>query len=127
MTQVRRILFATAFLCCFTVAQFAQNTGTPRFLAKDVTDKLDSKLMGREMPYRVTFPYTYLGAKDGRYPVLYLLHGLTGHYNNWMDKAKLWMYVDRHGVIIVSAVGENGWYTDSTTKPNSKYESYIIR
>jgi S-formylglutathione hydrolase FrmB len=128
MAQVRKILFATALLWCFAAVQFGQNNEAPKAPANDVTYKLDSKLMGREMPYRVTFPHNYLGgAKDGRFPVLYLLHGLTGHYNNWTEKAKLSTYVHRHGVIIVTPEGDNGWYTDSPTKPNDKYESYIVK
>lgn len=127
MARVRKIFFATALLWCFTAVQFAQNTAANKLPANDVTYKLDSKLMGREMPYRVTFPYTYLGEKDRRFPVLYLLHGLTGHYNNWTDKTKLSTYVHRHGVIIVTPEGDDGWYTDSSAKPSNKYESYIVK
>jgi putative tributyrin esterase len=117
-------------LLLFVLAQtaFAQQTGTePKLPANGVDYKLDSKLMGREMPYRVTFPLRYLGQTETRFPVVYLLHGLTGHYNNWYDKTKLKEYVHRFGAIIVTPEGNDGWYTDSVSVPNDKYESYIIQ
>ena len=65
--------------------------------------------------------------KETRYPVIYLLHGLTGHYNNWAEKTKLEQYAANYNYIIVMPEGDNGWYTDSATVPNDKYESYIIK
>lgn len=91
--------------------------------------KLVSKLMAREMPYRVILPMNYANPKPSakRYPVIYLLHGLTGRYSNWTDRTKVWDYSAKHEFIIVTPEGENGWYSDSVTKPNDKYESYIIQ
>lgn len=92
-------------------------------------ERLASKLMGRDMPYRVVLPAAYSDAKSSafRYPVIYLLHGLTGHYDNWTDRTKLTDYAARYNFIIVTPEGENGWYTDSATKQTDKYESYIIK
>ncbi len=89
--------------------------------------KLASKLMAREMPYRVILPPDYSKNKDERFPVIYLLHGLTGHYNNWTDRTKLVSYAQKHKFIIVTPEGNDGWYTDSATVANDKYESYIIK
>lgn len=89
--------------------------------------KLDSKLMGREMPYRVIMPERSFDQPSFRYPVIYLLHGLTGHYDNWTDKTKLTSYALAHRVMIVMPEGGDGWYTDSVSNPNDKYESYIIK
>lgn len=92
-------------------------------------DKLVSKLMGRDISYRVVLPAGYSDEKNSavRYPVVYLLHGLTGHFNNWTDRTKLSDYIAPYNVIIVTPEGDNGWYTDSAAKPNDKYESYIIQ
>ena len=47
-----------------------------------VTDsEFFSAALQRQMRYRVIFPAEY--AKGGRFPVLYLLHGLYGDYKNW--------------------------------------------
>ncbi len=92
-----------------------------------VTLKLASTLMGREMPYRVVLPIDYKAKPEARYGVIYLLHGLTGHYNNWTDRTRLAEYAAAHQFIIVTPEGDNGWYTDSVTAANDKYESYIVK
>lgn len=94
-----------------------------------VTLKHNSKLLAREMPYRVVFPLGYKNRSESakRYPVIYLLHGLTGHFDNWTDKTKLSDYSANYNYIIVTPEGNDGWYTDSATVPNDKYESYLIQ
>jgi S-formylglutathione hydrolase FrmB len=90
--------------------------------------KLNSKLMAREMPYRIVLPITYNNSNEKTfYPVVYLLHGLTGHFDNWTDRTKLADYAAKYNFIIVTPEGSNGWYTDSASVPNDKYESYIIQ
>jgi putative tributyrin esterase len=89
--------------------------------------KLPSKLMGRDMPYRVIVPREYGEKPDRRFAVIYLLHGLGGHFDNWTEKTKLTAYVSEYNFIIVSPEGNDGWYTDSATVPNDKYESYIAQ
>ena len=68
--------------------------GTAIDAVKVQNNSLNSKLMSREMPFRVILPIGYSTNKpDGpRYSVIYLLHGLTGHYDNWTDKTKLAQY-----------------------------------
>src|SRR5260370_39085600 len=44
--------------------------------------KFFSKALQREMQYRVVLPKDYF-TTENRYPVLYLLHGLTGHYRSF--------------------------------------------
>lgn len=115
------ILLLLAF--CFQV--FAQ---TQKQLGKVEDFKLSSRLMSREMPYRVIFPVNYDHKDTGnRYPVIYLLHGLTGHFDNWADKTKLKEYAGNYQYIIVMPEGNDGWYSDSATVANDKYESYIIQ
>ena len=89
--------------------------------------KLNSKLMEREMPYRVAFPKNYETDKTTRFTVIYLLHGLTGHYNNWGDKTSIAKYLEPFNFIVVMPEGDNGWYSDSATVAKDKYESYIVR
>lgn len=93
------------------------------------TEELDSRLMGRKMPYRVVLPSDYDEKDESgrRYPVVYLLHGLTGHFDNWTTKAKLTEHSAGMKVIIVTPEGENGWYTDNLSKDKENYESYIVK
>ncbi len=90
--------------------------------------KLASKLMNREMPYRVILPVNYNNANEkNAYSVIYLLHGLTGHFDNWTDRTKLVEYAKNYNYVIVTPEGDNGWYSDSAAAANDKYESYIVR
>lgn len=90
------------------------------------TLKLNSKLMGREMPYRVIVPRDYEFMKTAQFPVIYLLHGLTGHYDNWTEKTRIGEYERGFNYIIVMPEGGDGWYTDSVSVGSDKYESYIV-
>ena len=89
--------------------------------------KLDSKLMARPMSYRVILPPNYEANKTQKYAVVYLLHGLTGHYDDWDKRTKLEDYALAYKYIFVLPEGENGWYSDGATQANDKYESYIIK
>jgi S-formylglutathione hydrolase FrmB len=93
------------------------------------TLNLESKLMGRQMPYRVVLPVSYWEKEQsGRaYPVVYLLHGLTGRFDNWISRTGLAEYTKPMDMIVVTPEGENGWYTDGAAKANDKYESYIVK
>jgi putative tributyrin esterase len=97
--------------------------------ARYETVRFESKLTGKTLPYNVVLPAGYhrREARVPRYPVLYLLHGYTGHYDNWVTKTKLTDYAARHELIVVTPEGNDGWYTDSATAPADKYESYIVR
>ena len=93
------------------------------------TEELNSRLMGRKVPYRVVLPTGYDKKEENsrRYPVIYLLHGLTGHFDNWTTKARLADHAAGLKMIIVTPEGENGWYTDNLSKENQNYDSYIIK
>lgn len=128
------LLIVSAVILCWVpvVSQTASTSGVTTKVIPEVsradTFQLDSKLMGRKMPYRVVLPPDYnISNEIARYPVIYLLHGLTGHYTNWTDKTQLAKYALNHKFIIVTPEGDNGWYTDSIANANDKYESYIVK
>lgn len=110
----------------------APNAAAPKTVASSnsaKTFRLKSKLMGREMPYRVVLPADYETAAASEatyYPVIYLLHGLTGHFDNWTERSKLGEFAKNYKYLIVTPEGDNGWYTDSATVQTDKYESYIV-
>lgn len=105
----------------------AQKTPPAAALERLQTLQLNSSLMARQMPYRVVLPNGYSADQKRRFPVIYLLHGLTGHFDNWTDKSKLVEYSSNFPFIIVTPEGGDGWYTDSVSSPTDKYESYIVR
>lgn len=127
--------FSKAFFLIVLVAVSLASPLAAQQTGKKLPDlKLASKLMGRDVSYRVILPPDYNSSVDGpvnkagsRYPVIYLLHGLTGNFANWTDKTKLTEYALNHRYIIVTPDGGDGWYTDSVSAPNDKYESYIVK
>ena len=88
--------------------------------------KFFSKALQREMQYRVVLPKDYFSTEN-RYPVLYLLHGLTGHYRSFEAHSNLTRYLERYQLIAVSIEGENSWYINSATNPKEKWEDYFLQ
>jgi S-formylglutathione hydrolase FrmB len=90
---------------------------------------LESKLLGKAVDYSILYPVNYrrAGNEEKRFPIVYLLHGLTGHHTNWIEKSGIALYATRYDLFIVMVQGENGWYTDSATVPTDKFESYILQ
>lgn len=62
-------------------------------------------------------------------PVLYLLHGYSGNYADWVKLAKdLPAYADQYNLIIVCPDGGFGsWYFDSPEDPAFRYETYVAK
>jgi S-formylglutathione hydrolase FrmB len=91
--------------------------------------ELKSALLGRTVSYQVLYPVKYQSPenREKRFPVIYLLHGLSGHSTDWLEKTKIALYATHYDLFIVMVEGGNGWYTDSATVPADKYESYILR
>ncbi len=117
---VQGLFVALVMSLCVLVVQAQVETGI-------IEGRFQSKLMDREMPYRLILPVGYKENTTQTYPTIYLLHGFTGNYRNWTDKTDLLKFSKAHNFLIVSVEGANGWYTDSPIKPNSNYESYIIK
>ena len=94
--------------------------------ARVETVRFQSKLINTTLPYNVILPTDYDISKTTRYPVLYLLHGLTGHYSDWVSRTNVADYAADYRMIIVMPEGNDSWYVDSATITSNKYESYIL-
>jgi S-formylglutathione hydrolase FrmB len=68
----------------------------------------------------VILPPDYDAAKTARYPVLYLLHGLTGHYTDWVGRTNIADYAAQYRIIVVTPEGNDSWYIEN-------YETYILQ
>src|SRR5256714_100989 len=122
MRLTRSLLLCCALLCALNV--YAQTN------ARVETVNFQSKLVGEALPYHVVLPpdYDVPATRTTRYPVLYLLHGLAGSHDDWLStRAHLAEHAAQYRIIIVTPEGHDGWYTDSATAPNEKYESYIMQ
>ncbi|WP_262250395.1 alpha/beta hydrolase [Parapedobacter soli] len=61
------------------------------------------------------------------FPVVYLLHGYSGNYADWVNKApEIKDFADQYGLIIVCPDGGYGsWYWDSPVDPSFRYETFV--
>jgi putative tributyrin esterase len=85
-----------------------------------------SRALGRQVTYRVVLPAEY-HSTGHRYPVLFLLHGVFGGFENWETLTDVARYSAGAEVIIVTPDAGNSWYVNSATDPNQRYEDFIIQ
>jgi len=88
--------------------------------------RLDSKLLWKEVFYCAILPKGYANS-DRKFPVLYLLHGLFGRFDNWITNTKITEYARDFPFLIICPEGGDGWYTDSPNLQKHFYESYIFQ
>ena len=81
-----------------------------------------STAMGKDIRCVVIRPST-----PDSLPVLYLLHGWSGNYSNWITKVpELAAWAAAYRIMIVCPDGNySSWYFDSPVDRQSKYETYI--
>lgn len=96
------------------------------FAASVDTLSVYSKGMNKQIKNIVILPDTYQESEQA-YPVVYLLHGATGDFTNWVSKVpEIKAYADHHEMMIVCPDGGfTSWYFDSPIDPKMQYESYV--
>ncbi|MDB5002501.1 MAG: esterase family protein [Mucilaginibacter sp.] len=84
-----------------------------------------SNAMHRNIKAVVIKPDNY--DSDNRYPTLYLLHGFSGNYTDWITKVPaIKKLADQYHVIIVCPDGAfAGWYLNSPVNKDLRYETYV--
>jgi len=87
----------------------------------DVT--FHSASLNRDMQYRVVLPANI--APKQKLPVLYLLHGGGGGFHDWSNYSDVARYAER-GLVLVMPEGNSSYYTNSASRPQDRYEDYII-
>ena len=63
--------------------------------------------------------------KDGKYPVLYLLHGMSDDHTIWQRRTSIERYASECGIAVVMPSTHLGWYTDMAVGFN--WWTYISR
>lgn len=92
------------------------------------TVDFDSEAVGRRMRYNIVLPEGYEDS-EARYPVLYLLHGLTSDYTAWARLGIQWHAIP-YDLIVVMPDGGNSWYVNwerSDGGQENRWEDYIVR
>ncbi|MBB3840572.1 S-formylglutathione hydrolase FrmB [Runella defluvii] len=84
-----------------------------------------SPSMKKNIKAVVLTPDSYDGSKE--FPVVYLLHGYSGNYADWIKKAPVMQRMaDVYQTIIVCPDGAfSSWYWDSPVDPTMRYETYV--
>lgn len=61
------------------------------------------------------------------WPVLYLLHGYSGNYSNWIQKVPaIREYADHYGIMVVCPDGGfSSWYLNSPVDSSVRYATYV--
>ncbi len=100
--------------------------------AKVDTLEIQSAAMNTKLHAGVIVPDSYKKQKKTAYPVLYLLHGYSGNFRDWLtkvpDKSVLPNLADQYQMIIITPDGGFGsWYLDSPLDKASQYETFITK
>lgn len=99
--------------------------------AKVDTISVYSEAMKKNLKAAVTTPSSY-SESDKHFPVLYLLHGGSGAFDDWHKKVTepglVNQLADAYNLIIVTpGVGPASYYFDSPMMDSVQYETYIIK
>lgn len=89
---------------------------------------IPSMMMGKVYNANVILPESYfLDSNLTFYPVVYLLHGHSGNYDNWYSRIpRLREWSNEYEMIIVTPEGNyNSWYLDSYQDSSSLFFSYV--
>ena len=90
-----------------------------------LTGHFDSAALGVAKDYWLYLPQDYQ-SQEKRYPVIYLLHGLGGSEDNWVNYMDLAKTADRMHLqaIVVMPDGDNSFYMN---RSSADYEKYVAR
>ena len=113
-------LSALALICVFAFARPA--------IGEIKTVDFFSESVNRTMRYNIFLPENY-NASDQRYPVLYLLHGLTSDYRAWILYGAP-RYASNYDLMVVMPDAGNSWYVNwarSEDGQKNNWEDYIIK
>jgi len=94
----------------------------PGVTMQDVT--FFSPALNRNMPYRVYLPAKLIPGR--KLPVVYLLHGSGGSYQNWSNYSDVGHYAAQD-LILVMVDGGSSYYVNAALTPEDKYEDYFVR
>lgn len=129
LMHVIAFLLIAAFIQVYPRAIASGSVTNPDYVSKASVEtiQLQSKLVNATLPYNVVLPADYRASRTTRYPVLYLLHGLGGHYSDWLTRTNVADYAAQYRMIVVMPEGNDSWYVDGATGSNDRYESYILK
>jgi S-formylglutathione hydrolase FrmB len=129
MKKNRAMRFVTVKLCILLITTSVQ-AGMAIGNGID-TLYIYSSAMDRTIPAAIVLPSTYQVNHD-KYPVVYLLHGATGSFNDWLTRFPedgfLQKLANKHNIIFVMPDGDPfGFYLNSPWNRESQFETHIAK
>ncbi|MFZ0411281.1 MAG: alpha/beta hydrolase family protein [Candidatus Acidiferrales bacterium] len=121
-----------AILALVMAAGFALMAPPARGAGRAECLSIHSKILGRAVGYCALLPPSYDAAKDARFPILYLLHGIGGNQQTILGGGGLNLVEDlweRHAIgdfLIVTPDGDSSFYINSRDG-RVRYEDFLIR
>jgi putative tributyrin esterase len=118
-------VLALVFLAGLAVV--ARDVSAQEVSVKTVT--FDAPSIGRKTAYNIALPADYETSGDKRYPVLYLLHGLSGNYTGWASMGAGRAIRGRDLIIVMPDAG-NSWYlnwAESGEGQKNAWEDFLVK
>jgi S-formylglutathione hydrolase FrmB len=123
---MKKVYTTVTLLSCIILA-FGQQPG--KVIETSIAK---SKILNKDVSYAVYLPPGY-DASERTYPVVYLLHGLSGDNTQWIQWGEINRYADKAiaegtipPMIIIMPNGNRGWYMNSFDG-KVKYEDFFIK
>ncbi|MBQ6570101.1 MAG: acetylesterase [Clostridia bacterium] len=92
-----------------------------------LTAEIFSQCLNRNTQIRVIIPADDLnGFRSGPFKTLYLLHGVYGTYNDWINRTGILGIAEKNSLAVVMPDGANDFYVDNP-KAAKNYGEYIGR
>lgn len=111
MNKYRKILFYLILVSLFFIQCHGQSIIE--------SDKIIySSILKQEVEYSVLLPGGYMKSDTLHYPVIYLLHGINGDQNSWLQRSKI--------NILIDSLREAGDIGDFIYIMPAAYNSYFI-
>ena len=118
-----RFLYIKFTGCCWMIlASFILNAATVD------TVSVKSLAMNKSTQCVVIKPNGYDENPTDRYVTVYVLHGYSGNYSDWVKKApNVKALADQYDILVICPDGAKSWYFDSPVDNNMRYETHIIQ
>jgi S-formylglutathione hydrolase FrmB len=84
-----------------------------------------SASLGAEQIATILLPASY-AQSNGRYPVLYLLHGGGQDHTAFATRSWFPALASREMIVVTPRVGDS-WYVNSAADPTAKYEDFVVK
>lgn len=88
-----------------------------------------SNVLGKQIELNVILPEAHLSSdtlrrdKDGKWPMVMMLHGYTGNHTLWLRRTAIELYAQEHGIAVIMPDAGKSFYTDMVH--GERYMTYI--